>query len=561
MRHPGRGVRKTAHSLHLLLCGILLCVLAHPVGAQVIEATGGTSNLFNATGGSLELRGTNFTDRFDLGYAGKLRAGFSMTRGFRGGIVDLGDQNITFSLPTDIFDQSHYFLGRGTGYSRGKQDHKLFIFAGATAKGFITPFLNVAAIDTPTVALFYETKFSTNWKFYSRNAFSSRQTSIQSLEWSARHDMRFAASGGIGNNQPYGAFSFDYIGRHLLTEASYANVGSNFRRVLAQTPQVSEPDRENLRFEFRPWNNLRLIASRNNYASVEPNGATERAAVNSLGAWANAAGFQVYGSWNQSTTSFGRANSTMFGGRKDITSRLNAGIDYMTSSFQNQPSSRSLIVTVREQISPRISLTQLITHTAGQTSVSYGGTFISNRVTISAEYETLYFPFAPAGTPQFRQVMVLGLHFQLPHGMQFNYGTDVSTNGQVHYSAYGTSIGYRTIKGTSGGGPQYAGAFYSNVARGRVVDPSGAPVEGAAILVGKILSISDSKGVFLVRVKSPGELPLQVSIDDFTAPGAFTVVSAPPTVRATREDAAQEYKIVVKRVAPQTASQPKPDPN
>ena len=130
----------------------------------------------------------------------------------------------------------------------------------------------------------------------------------------------------------------------------------------------------------------------------------------------------------------------------------------MSSSFKNQPSSNSLVATVREIISPRLSLTQLITHTAGQTSVSYGGTFVSNRVTISAEYETLYFPVFHPGTPQFRQVMVLGLHFQLPYGMQANYGTDVATNGQVHYTAYGTSIGYRTIKGSMGG-PQLAGNF------------------------------------------------------------------------------------------------------
>ena len=104
-----------------------------------------------------------------------------------------------------------------------------------------------------------------------------------------------------------------------------------------------------------------------------------------------------------------------------------------------------------------------------------------------------------------------------------------------------------------------AGAFYSN-ARGRVVDPAGAPVAGAALMVGKNLVFSDSTGTFLVRLKSAGELPLQVSLDDFTAPGAFAVVSAPPTVRVTREDDAQLYKIVVKRVPPESASEPKPDP-
>ena len=76
MRRLTRSNCTGAHGLSLLLCGIFLSGMAHSAGAHVIQATGGTSNLFNATGGSLELRGPNFTDRFDLGYNGKVRAGF-----------------------------------------------------------------------------------------------------------------------------------------------------------------------------------------------------------------------------------------------------------------------------------------------------------------------------------------------------------------------------------------------------------------------------------------------------------------------------------------------------
>jgi hypothetical protein len=542
-----------------MLCGLGGCGIAFPVRAQVIQATGGTSNLFNATGGSLELRGPNFTDQFDLGYAGKIRTGFSIIRGFQGGIAHIGDQTVSFILPTDIFDQSHYFLGRGAGFSRNLADGKLFVFAGATANGFFTPFLNVAALDTATFALFYERKLTPHWRLYSRNAFSKTQTAIQSLEWTPKENMHAAVSGGVGNNQPYGAFSFTLVERLLSADMSYALVGDNFRRVLVQTPQVSEPDRENIRFDYHPWRSLRFIASRNNFASGEPTGATERAAVNSLGTWTNLAGFQFYGSANQSVTPTGSAMSYLLGGNKNIFSRLTAGIDYTLSTYRNQSSPSAVIGNIREVISPRISITELITHTGGQTSVSYGGTFISNRVTVSAEYETLFFPFATPGTPQFRQVMVLGLHFQLPFGIQLNYGTDVSSGGQVHYSAYGTSIGYRTPKGGGGGGPRYAGSFYSNVARGRVVDPSGDPVSGAAILIGKNLVFSDSAGTFLVRLKSTGELPLVVSLDDFTAPGSFAVVSAPHSVFVTREDDAQIYNVVVKRVDPLSTKQSKPD--
>jgi hypothetical protein len=548
----GRG--RYAHGSLFALCALAAALGAPCAGAQVLQATGGTSTLFNASGGSLEIRGPQFTNRIDLGYVGGFREGFSLNRPFARGILDLGDQAIPFQLPTDLFDQSHYFLGRGASFSRGNDDHKLFLFAGSTTQGFFAPFLNVAAIDTPTTALFYQTKISPTLKFYSRNAFSGRQTSIQALEWSARKDTQLAVAGGLGNNEPYGAFSFSHIGNRLRADASYAFVGNEFRRVLAETPQVSEPDRENLRVEFRPVTNLHLVASRNNYAAVASGGGMERAAVNGLGAWGGVRGLQIYGSIYQSTTSFGNSTATMFGGRKDITSRFGVGFDYLASASQNQPKTQSLVGTVREVISPRLSLTQLVTHSSGRTSVSYGGTLLSNWVSLSAEYETLYFPFTQPGQPQFRQVLVLGLHFQFPHGVQLNFGTVASPTGQTRYSAYGTTFGYRTLRGLSGA-TSASTAIFSNIVGGRVEDASEEPIAGAAIRIGRDLVFTDSKGLFFIRVKSPGDLPLVVALEEFTAPGAYAVVSAPNIVCAAREDTAPEYKVILKRVPALSSSQ------
>jgi hypothetical protein len=221
----------------------------------------------------------------------------------------------------------------------------------------------------------------------------------------------------------------------------------------------------------------------------------------------------------------------MLGGRKDITSRLGVGFDYLASSFQNQPKTESFVGTVREVISPRLSLTQLITHASGQTSVSYGGTLLANWVSLSAEYETLYFPFAPPGQPQFRQVLALGLHFQLPHGVQLNFGTVASP----------------TLRSLSDG-TSASTAIFVNIVGGRVEDASGEPIAGAAIRIGRDLVFSDSRGLFFTRVKSPGDLPLVVALEEFTAPGAYAVVSAPAIVCAAREDTALEYKVILKRV-------------
>lgn len=164
-----------------------------PAHSQAFQFTGGTSTLFNASGGSVDFHSGEYSGRFDLGYTNRFLEGFFLQRPLGGSLVGVGDQNIGFQLPTDIFDNSHYFLGRGASLSRGDDDHRLFVFAGATTQGFFAPFLNVAQMDTPTGVVFYQTKLSSTWKFYSRNAFSSRQTSIQSLEWSARHDLKLAS--------------------------------------------------------------------------------------------------------------------------------------------------------------------------------------------------------------------------------------------------------------------------------------------------------------------------------------------------------------------------------
>jgi hypothetical protein len=64
-----------------------------------------------------------------------------------------------------------------------------------------------------------------------------------------------------------------------------------------------------------------------------------------------------------------------------------------------------------------------------------------------------------------------------------------------------------------------------------------------------------------VRVKKSGELDLKIAFDEFTTPGNYVVVQAPPTVKAVRDDSAELYKIILRRM-PNTvsASDPKNGP-
>lgn len=529
-----------------MLCLLCLVCPGRATG-QVFQMTGGASSLLNAEGGSLEVHAENYTARIDLGYFGKPSLGFYFSHPFKSGVLGTGDQQVPFALPTDLFDHSYYFLARGVSFSRNVQDGRLFVFGGTTSNGFFAPFLNIARADTPSGAVFYEKQLSPALRFVSRNIFSSHQTSIQSVEWAARKDIKMALSAGLGNNQPYGATSLSIIKLWMVLDASYARSGDAFRRVLVATPQLSENDRENIRFELHPVSNFRVIVSRNNYlADIQPAG-IERAMVQGIGAGGSVAGFQLNGAWFDSATSVGNSTALSLGVRRTITPHFEAGMDFLRSEYSKSTAPHSLVGTVREIVNSRFSLNQVISRNAGQTSIDFGGNFLSNFLSVSVDYQTVFLPFVQSPSGQFKQVMVLGLHFQLPHGMQFNMDTDVTPLGQIRYTAYGTTYAYHGM-GRESSGTSFTGKFFQNVVRGQVLDPNGEPVAGAALQIGPELAVTDSEGNFMVRLKKAGVLTLKIAFDEFTTPGRYVIVQAPQTVKAAREDSAEDYSIVLRRI-------------
>lgn len=551
MNAPARSGSGAARRFLRVLPIAIVCAIClawpHPAAGQVFQLAGGSSSLLDAEGGSLEVHANNYRARIDLGYLGRPSLGFFLSRPFKSSVLGAGDQQIPFVLPTDLFDHSFYFLGRGVSLTRNVGDSRLFVFAGTTADGYFAPFLNVARNDTPSGAIFYEKQISPTLRFFSRNVFSNRQTSIQAIDWAARKDIKMALSAGIGNNQPYGSSSFAMDERWMALDASYTLSGRNFQRVLAATPQLSENDRENIRLELRPATNVRIIISRNNYlASFAPN-QNERATVEGFGASAAAGGFQFNCSYFLSTTTAGNSTAMDLGVHRNLTRRLVVGTDYLRSVYMKGTVAHSMIGNVREIFSSRLSFTQIISHNNEQTTVDFGGNFISNFVTLSVDYQTLFLPFAQSAPGQLKQVMIVGLHFQLPHGMQFNMDTDVTPLGQVRYTAYGSTYAYRGLGKTSSG-TSFSGSFFQNVVRGEVLDPNGEPIAGAALQIGAELAVSDSDGNFMVRVKKAGVLSLKVAFEEFTAPGRYAIVRAPQTVKATREESAQEYSIVLRRL-------------
>lgn len=546
------------------LLWLFVCVAAAPapVSAQVFELNGGSSSLFQSSGGSLGVRSSTYGARVDFGLLqSDPRFGFSFSGPRWGYDWQAGDQNIPFVLPTDLFDHSYYFLGRGLGAERKTSKSEFFYFAGATSTGYLVPFMNAASPQTPAGVFFFEHKWNSKWKFYSRNILSQTQTSIQSVEWDPRRDMDIGFSGGLGSNEHYLAGSFRWSRDWATLRASYAFAGNQFRRITVQEPVLTEQDKENVQLDLTPMQDLRFTVARQNYLapvtdfSAPMANSVDQAAVNSFGGWGRAESFELYGSFFLAKNSDISSRAYALGTRHSLTSKIDLGVDYLASLQDGFAPQHSVIYSVREHVTPRIDLSQFIVQNNGQTSVSYGGSFLASLFSVSADYQTMYFPLATPGQPPFRQILTLSIRLQLPNGVQLNADTNVTPGGRVDYTTYGTEYLYGSYSGGAAGAVRSAG-FYRNMVRGRVVDVQGNPVEGAAVLIGGQVAFTDSDGEFSVRFKRGREMKFEVFLDAFTIPGVYQVVSAPSQVRAVAEANAVNYKITVRRVSSTKPSQP-----
>ena len=545
---PSRG-GSAARCVKIVCAMALLVAWAQPAAAQVFELKGGTSTLFNAQGGSVQIYGGKYTSRFSLGFADKTRFGLFLEFPYRHMTWGIGDQNIPFALPTDLFNRSYYFTGRGLSASRKNKHSTLFIFAGATSRRYSVPFFDTTSADRGAGLVFYDRQLGPSLRFFSHNVLTSRQTSIQSFEWKPREKLVLAVAGGMGSNQPFGSSSLELTGKRVSLRAGYTLAGRAFRRVQVVAPVMTETDRENVRLELTPLKSLRFSFNRQNYLSPpSASGAGGlRATVNGASAAVVAGGFQLHGSLFGSASHARRSPGISLGLRRDLGSRINAGVNYLRSMQAGGRVTESQIATLREKLTRRLSLSQVISHSGGRTSVAYGGNVVWNRVTLGVDYQTVFLPFAPLGRSQFQQVAVVNFQVQLPWNILLGGSSHVDPLGKVRYTAYTDAFVYHTIESAAGvRAPR--GTFAKNVIQGRVEDEKGQPVSGAALKIDTELVFTDSQGAFLMRRKHAREYPLQVLLDQFMFPGVYEVVSAPKTVKAAPEERAETYKVVLRRV-------------
>ena len=536
------------------LCQIAICVkclvslllLAGSASAQLIKVEAGASDMVPTVGGSVSLQGQGYEGYLGAGLLnGSFQLGSSAKTAFHSYQVTAGDQSLAFNLPTDIFGGGEYLTARGLGTALPGNNH-IFLFAGVTTLGTGTPLFQAFQNQTPLALVFMDKSITPNFHFYSRNIISHQQTWIEGFDWSPRPWLKTSLSAGIGSNKPYFAASLDADRNWYQIKAGYIQVSSGFRRITTPSLFASEPDRENILVTVKPYSSLVLTAGHENFLAPQGDltAPFERAGVDQLQSSFDLARFRLGAGLFESRGPSGSTVSDGFTVSRSITRNIEGSVSYYENLSGPRPRASYLVSTIRETISPKLSLLQVINRTPGNTNFLFGGSYTNNWVSVSVDYQTLYMPFL--ANPLVTGIGIT-LHLKLWRGFEVNGDTFRSPDGKLRYTGSLSTLltpHFRLAQGDEKRAPKMS----DYVVHGHVLDEHGSPIEGAAILIGDQTVFSNGAGEFLLRLKKAQALALAVLPEEFLSPLHFAIVSAPALVNAAPEQSAADVMIVLRPI-------------
>jgi hypothetical protein len=529
-------------------------LLSAALSAQVVRISAGSTDQYDANGGSLELSEGRFTSGFGLGSVdGSVRFGAYLRTKVHAYDVTLGDQNAMIDLPTDLFGSGQQVDLRGLSLSTNTATTQELIFAGFKSVSYGAPFFSAAEGKEPVGIVLYSHKLSDHLKFYSRNIFSGEQTSVQGVEYRANRWLKITSSAGMGAGQPYGAIGATADFDPLSIKASYILQGKNFRRIQFDGLAVSEPIGANVAMTWKASSRITTDFSHMKLNGlVLKNSTLPAAAMDTAGLNWNDRHFRANAAVFTSTAQNIRSNAFSLSGGRKIRNWGEIDVNWLQSkAATSKTSTKSLITTFREYVSPRLELAQFVTHNDGNTTVSFGGNLIGNRLSAGLEYQTVYVPYLP--TKPFTQAAVINIRFRPFGSVELNGGTAVGADGRVRYTAWGNDL---MVHSERYGQPAAAMSIPKYIIRGHVADEAGKPIRGAALRIGKELAFSDSDGLFFVRVTKRAGVPVEVAFDEFLAPGNWEMVTVPGRANPALEEDAPELAVVLRRHSSLASRQP-----
>jgi len=533
--------------LRVVCLGVTLAAAPRNVRSQVFELEGGGSSLYQGYGGALNIWGDRFEGNVGLGYLDGFRFSVFLKHLIGRDTLRLGNDAIPVRFTTDVFGGSHSIFAQGAGIHRATRRSSLYAFIGASATAMPAPFVNALHQDQAIGVVQAERTLSPSWRLTTHALFSSRQTVLQGISWERPSGVEAGATVGVGGNQPYGSASMAVKHDKVDLRMAYVGMGDHFRRTGVPSPVQGEADRENILLTLRPADGFSFGIGRQNFRqdSTLP-GTPDRATLNQVFGSARILGSSVAAGLFDSRTPGTRSASSYVSASRDITRWLQSDL-YLLRVWSPAPvRSTTPILHLREFITPRASLLQVVTHASGRTTVAFGGAFASGLTTIGVDYQVIHTPYRPRAP--FAQTIALNVRIPLGN-YRISAASFVTPDGRVNYTGSASTFFY--AGDVLGGGTRPVEIkFERYIAEGTVVDEAGVAVEGAAIDLGGSTVFTDSRGRFFVRRSSKRTVALRVLVDEFLAPGQFEVVSAPELVTPRVERESTPVRIVVRRVPP-----------
>ena len=515
----------------------------------VVELEAGGTSLYDSYGLAAHL----YTSRLDgwIGVGvqgGDFVFGAAVQTSFNQDSLRIGSDVLVERYPTDIFSFGVNILSQNVRYTLVRPRTYVTVLAGSAAAINNSQFFQAYQFSAPFAALTIRQLVAPRVVLGFNGVFAERQSALVSAAWQPQPNLALATIGGIGSGKAYGALSAAFQVRSFSIRGSYVAQATGFRRADLPFPLQTEPDKENIQVEWEPWSEILVGAARQNF--LQDSSGTSlpiTASGNSFYASARRFGFRAQaGLYDSESEGIGNVSNYFALGRS-----FGRWLDVEAYLLQSRPSvgaaSSTPIVNLRERIFPRLTLLQQVAWNDGnRVTVQFGGELVLPFGDLGVSYQIVQQPFQPLDP--FKSVLSLSARLQLGR-----YATSVNTtfmpDGSVNYIA--TAATYLYLNQFGGMQPNLVqtqlGRF---VIKGRVVDDTGQPVDGAALEFGGDLAFSNPEGQFLLRVGRPREYPVIVRFDEFLLPGRWEVLSAPATVRALPEDRATSFDVVLRRVVP-----------
>ena len=553
-----------------LFAAVMLSVtLWTPANAQAFDVSAGMSTLYGAEGASVVIHGETQETEIGAGLInGHLGMSAASTARLHKGLLTTGQQHLSMELPTDIFGGGQMLSGTGVGFSSAPGAGSGFrAFAGASSAESGTPLFASISLNSPAAYLQWKqplfSSFTDSLHLLSTALFSPRTGGavLESLSWAPSHKVVYAVTAGVGDGDPYGAASFLFKGRKLDLKASYVLAGERFERGTDPELASSEPIRENASAEYHLTRSVAISGMHRNYLTpgVTAEGAAGaaslasavRSSLDEIGMdyhrSTTVLRFNLLHSHSQEQSSVPATAAGSSGISFGFTRKLNS-LDWSENFYESLQADHShtalLVNGLAVNLNPHLRLTESVNVTANGPTFSHGGALLTSFSSFEVDYQLLY--LATRADNPFQQAMVFDSRIRLVRDLWLQASSSISPTGSILYTF---RVGKEFTRTAAGPAPVPAASFGDNILRGRVVDPQGVPIDGAAILIDSTLVYTDPKGMFFFREKTSHAHPLNVSTDDFMQVGAYAVVSAPKLIRTSPEQSAQPITIVVSRVA------------